>query len=95
MSKFIRVPGKMGCFGLRKLGETGGQGEEEEEDMDDVPPVSDSRTGAAASAAGVQAPVVVTGGPVAVVGRGRSVGSGEGEDRWKFNPKVVYRRKKR
>lgn len=93
MSKFIRVPGKMGCFGLRKLGETEGQGEEEEEDMQNVPPVSDSRTGAAASAAGVQAPV--TGGPVAVVGRGRSVGGGEGEDRWKFNPKVVYRRKKR
>jgi hypothetical protein len=95
MSKFIRVPGKMGCFGLRNPDEMVRRREgeeEEEEDMEDGTPLTDSKTTAAASG-GVRPP----GQPVMVPlgSAGRVMGGREGEESWNFNPKVIYKRKKR
>ena len=100
MSKFIRVPGQMGCFGLRQSSGIAGQGEEEEDMEDSTQQITDNKaTGvSAAVASGVgRSPLVVPGQGVTVplMSGGRGVRGGEAEESCNFNPKVVYKRKKR
>ena len=94
MSKFIRVPGKMGCFGLRSPDEMVGrrEGEEEEEDMEDSTPLTDSKTTAASGGVRPHGQPVMM---VPLVSAGRVMGGRDGEESWNFNPKVIYKRKKR
>ena len=95
-SKFIRVPGKMGWFGLKKT--------EEETAQRKTSGNSAGRTETRTPVGGVKCtdqntevrPVVEKG---VVSGGGRVRGEEgrgeEGEGNWKFNPKVVYKKKRR
>ena len=84
----------MGCFGLRSPDEMVGrrEGEEEEEDMEDSTPLTDSKTTAASGGVRPHGQPVMM---VPLVSAGRVMGGRDGEESWNFNPKVIYKRKKR
>ena len=80
-SKFIRVPGKMGWFGLKLEGDsTSSTTTRPSEHTQSVVQQLPSQVGETAAG---------------MAGDGMASGRREGVEQWNFHPKVVYKRKKR